>query len=65
LIRQNGCLVREASNGVRHPNPSHPHAFIGYRNEADETGAKAPSGGCVIRMQTENSMQSQKVMLVK
>jgi hypothetical protein len=36
-----------------------------YWNGADETGENAPSGGYVIRMQAGNSMQNQKVMLVK
>jgi hypothetical protein len=36
-----------------------------YWNGTAETGAKAPSGGYFIRMETENVMQVQRVMLMK
>jgi hypothetical protein len=36
-----------------------------YWNGTNESGVKAPSGGYVIRMQTENTFQVQKVLLMK
>jgi flagellar hook assembly protein FlgD len=36
-----------------------------YWNGSNENGSKVPSGNYIIRMQTENSTQIQKVMLIK
>jgi hypothetical protein len=36
-----------------------------YWNGTDETGQKAPSGGYVIRMETEEALQAQRVLMLK
>ena len=45
------------------------HQLIGsyhvYWNGTNETGTKTPSGNYIIRLETKETRQSQKVMLMK
>jgi len=55
-----GCSVKELYNGRQNAGSHHV-----YWNGTNENGMKAPSGTYIIRMQTDNITQNQKVMFIK
>ena len=58
--------VTEMENA--YPNPFNPNTFISYHvywHGKHENGNIAPTGTYLIRMQTENNVQVQKVLLMK